>query len=205
MSKVHNLQHVLVDGTGHADAHVHVCLCALAYYEQGTANWQMTCPILWMQDCSAVLSQMYSLRSNGLHWVHSTGCIQHPIGPCLNPVVACMAVRNAPLWMEWALLEWESGHVEQGRQLFAAGARVPRSYQHPPLYDAWARQEYQAGNYERALQLQQQYEKVLSAKGRRAAAVSSSQTYDNAASHAPAATTPIAAAEVPVPAARSTS
>jgi thioredoxin-like negative regulator of GroEL len=65
--------------------------------------------------------------------------------------------KNAPLWMEWALMEWEAGALEEAARLFEAGSKVPRSYQHPPLYDAWARLEAQAGRGERAAELQDRY------------------------------------------------
>lgn len=52
------------------------------------------------------------------------------------------------------MLEWDkAGNLKRARQLFAAGADVPPSYQHPPLYQAWAQREIEAGNEDAAQRL----------------------------------------------------
>jgi hypothetical protein len=68
--------------------------------------------------------------------------------------------KNAPLWMEWALMEWEVGDLQQAAALFEQGSKVPRSYQHPPLYDAWARLEAERGQAQRAAELQARYQQA---------------------------------------------
>lgn len=82
--------------------------------------------------------------------------------------VVCGAVRNAPLWMEWAMLEWDvAGNQGRARQLFQRGASVPVSYQHPPLYQAWAEREQAAGNTERAALLtERSYQVAKAVQGR---------------------------------------
>ncbi|KAL6754314.1 hypothetical protein V8C86DRAFT_2437757 [Haematococcus lacustris] len=45
----------------------------------------------------------------------------------------------APLWLEWALLEWQgAGQPAAALQLLQCGSGVPDRWQHPPLYEAWA-------------------------------------------------------------------
>lgn len=56
---------------------------------------------------------------------------------------------------------WNAGEQAAARALFARGAAVPRSYQHPPLYDAWSRCETEAGDLERAGQLRLTYQHLL--------------------------------------------
>eukprot|EP00882_Tetradesmus_deserticola_P021804 GHRQ01023606.1.p1 GENE.GHRQ01023606.1~~GHRQ01023606.1.p1 ORF type:complete len:108 (+),score=20.43 GHRQ01023606.1:360-683(+) len=76
--------------------------------------------------------------------------------------------RNAPLWMEWAMLEWDAaGNAGRARQLFQAGAEVPPSYQHPPLYQAWAEREAASGDVARAQQLTQAAYEVAKAAQQR--------------------------------------
>ena len=56
------------------------------------------------------------------------------------------ARRTSPLWMEWALLEWQGAKdVAAARTLFQKGAAVPPNRQHAPLYEAWAQMEMEVG------------------------------------------------------------
>lgn len=79
----------------------------------------------------------------------------------------CGHCRNAPLWMEWAMMEWDAaGNYDRARQLFQQGASVPGSYQHPPLYQAWAERETAAGNAEAAAWLRGRFREVAQAEQR---------------------------------------
>ena len=73
----------------------------------------------------------------------------------------CFFCRNAPLWLEWAMMEWDAaGRHDRARELFGRGASVPVSYQHPPLYQAWAEREAAVGNLAAAAQLRQRFREV---------------------------------------------
>jgi pre-mRNA-processing factor 6 len=56
--------------------------------------------------------------------------------------------RNAPLLMEWALLEAEAGQAAAARELFSQGAQAGRAgAPHAPLFAAWADFEEQQGRW----------------------------------------------------------
>jgi len=75
--------------------------------------------------------------------------------------------RNAPLWMEWGLMEWGAGDPAAARALFRRGAAVPPSQQHPPLYEAWADMEAVLGDAPRAAELRARGEAVAGVKAQR--------------------------------------
>lgn len=62
------------------------------------------------------------------------------------------------------MMEWDAADSQdRARQLFAKGASVPLSYQHPPLYQAWAEREAAVGNEQSAEELRVRFRDVAKA------------------------------------------
>jgi hypothetical protein len=125
--------------------------------------------VMERRRCFLSLTDMQSLVTINAHHARTITAFSLPIlSTHLNhPIQLAIINRsNAPLWMEYALLEWDRGDLNRARTLFAGGALVPRTFKHPPLLEAWARREYEAGNADAAAALERAGTALLAVRRR---------------------------------------